>query len=191
MKDHLISGKDAVSAVSQATSTLRHGSVPSVIGNMLHFGNAPVPSFNLSGACVPQQKRPPRPQSTRRSVLPPFSTAAVGAAAVAAVIPEPETTPGALSPHPGIGVRALADSSNTPELVMVDSAGLTPVTLGNKLSTRASKAPVPVYHPPMRTGTSSVSNKSKAAIGATAKPTGLKALKEHQKEIERNMKVRK
>jgi hypothetical protein len=121
----------------------------------------------------------------------PSSSAATLAAAVAAGLSEVDGTPEALSPHPGIGVRALAECSNTPELVLVNSPGVTPVTLGSKPSTRSSSAPSHVYHPPMRTGTSCVSNKSKASISATAKPIGIKALKEHQKELQRNMKVRK
>jgi hypothetical protein len=186
----MISGKDAVSAVSQATSILRTGSVPSVIGNILHVGNTPVPTINQTSTCVPQQKRPPRPQSTRRSAVPP-STAAAKVASVAESMPEISGTPEALSPHPGIGVRAQGGSSSTPELVLVNSPGLTPMAISNKPNTRHIPAASHVYHPPMRTGTSSVSNKSKASISAVAKPIGIKALKEHQKELERNMKVRK
>jgi hypothetical protein len=126
---------------------------------------------------MPQQKRPHRPHSTRHSALPP-SSVATRAAAVAAAMPDSESAPEALSPHPGIGVRANAESSNTPELVLVNSPGVTPVTLSNKPSARSTSAVSShVYHPPMRTGTSSVSNKS---ISATAKPIGTKALKEHQ-----------
>ena len=159
----------------------------SVYGNMLYFGNAPVPSFNLSGACIPQQKRPPRPQSNRHTAKPP-SAATPGAPRDVAAAPEPESTPGAPSPHAGIGVHALPNPSSTPELELVNSPGVTPVTLNNEASSRGSTAAVPVYHPQMRTGMSSV---SKASIAATATPIGVKALKEHQKELERNMKVRK
>ena len=187
MKHHMISGKDSASAVTQAASTLRHGSVPSVFGNMLHFGNAPVPSFNLSGACIPQQKHPPRPQSNRHTAKPPLA-ATPGAPRDVAAASEPESTPGAPSPHAGIGVHAPPNPSSTSELVLVNSPGVTPVTLNNEASSRGSTAAVPVYHPQMRTGMSSV---SKASIAATATPIGVKALKEHQKELERNMKVRK
>lgn len=185
MKHHMISGKDAISAVSQAKSSLRHGSVPSVVGNMLHFGKVPVPSGNAAGSSMPQQKRPPRPHSSRRSAMRSTPSAAGPMAGSGPGVPF-----GAVSPHPGIGVRVFAECSNTPELVPVDDPEVEPVTLANRHNTRSS-APSPVYHPPMRTGTSSVSNKSKASIGATAKPIGIKALKEHQKELARNMKVRK
>ena len=72
----------------------------SVYENMLHYGNAQVPSFNLSGACIPQQKRPPRPQSNRHTAKPP-SAATPGAPRDVAAAPEPESTPGAPSPHNG------------------------------------------------------------------------------------------
>jgi hypothetical protein len=183
---HMISGKDAATAVCQAMSTLRSGSIPAVVGNTLHFGAPPVAAPSLGSAVASvkagQHPRPPLPQASRKN--------AGGLRATPAAVPSAATTPVAVSPHPGFGVRALADLSNaTPELLLVDSPGVNPVTLGPKPSAHASKGSTPVYHPPMRTGTSSVSNKGKSTIAATAKPTGLKALKEHQKELERSMKV--
>eukprot|EP00892_Ulva_mutabilis_P005019 jgi/Ulvmu1/288/UM001_0292.1 len=178
LKDHMITGKDATAAMNAAPSTLKAGSVPSMVGSTLHFGSATAHSHSTAFAAArskfsagPQSRRPPVPLP--RAVRGPMA------------VPNTDiNTPIESSPHVGIGVRAPpAQIGGTPELVPVVSPA------GSLLSAKITAKPVtPVYHPPMRTGTSSVRSKNKATIAAAAKPTGLKAIHEQQKALARDMK---
>jgi hypothetical protein len=94
------------------------------------------------------------------------------------------------SPHVPVGVLAPeGEILPSPELVPV-SPPLSNASLAVKARKTPSRSPVPMYHPPMRTGTSRVNAAAKATIAATARPVGIKAIKEHQRELERSMKVR-
>lgn len=181
LKEHLITGKDATAAMNAAPGSLKPGTVPSVVGSTLHFGQAVHASTFAAArskfACASQpaqnQSRPPVPIAPRsiRSSMP---------------VPRVDmSTPVESSPHGGIGVRAPPHIGATPELIPVASPA------GSLASAKTlPKTVTPVYHPPMRTGTSSVRSKNKATIAAAAKPTGLKALQEQQKQLVKNMKVR-
>lgn len=176
LKEHLITGKDATAAMNAAPSTLKSGSVPAIVGSTLHFGQvSTISSFAAARAkFTPQQGRPPVPVAPR-SARPSMPVPTVDL-----------STPMEGSPHLGIGVRAPVQMAATPELFPVPS----PVGSLAASAKQSSKQVTPVYHPPMRTGTSSVRSKNKATIAAAAKPTGLRALQEQQKELIRNMKVR-
>lgn len=180
LKEHLIAGKDANAAMNAAPSTFKAGNVPAMVGSTLHFGSTAAHASSSTFASArakfssgPHSARPPVPMARSASGGMMVPTADV-------------STPLDGSPHLGIGVRAPPlPVGATPELIPVTSPA------GSLLSARGSSKPVtPVYHPPMRTGTSSVRSKNKATIAAAAKPTGLKALQEQQKTLLRNMKVR-
>ena len=102
------------------------------------------------------------------------------------------------SPATGVGVLAPPGGQlqPSPELVPVatGASGTNSVSFGGTTpkprgTSKVAAGATPVHHPPMRTGTSSVSSTKKATIGATARKTGLQAVKEHQKELLRSMKV--
>jgi hypothetical protein len=111
-----------------------------------------------------------------------------------------ESSSDASPAHTGVGVLAPASGApvDSPELVPVTTPGHGVALGGGTLKAagaprgtpKATAAP-PVYHPPMRTGVSSVSSAKKATIGATARKTGLKAVQEHQAELLRAMKARR
>jgi hypothetical protein len=178
---HMVTGKDTTAAVDSAVAA---STIPNRSG----------PSAGLSG-CPPASRStthtpgmPPMPRSVPSKVM------LHAAAAIHPATPPPVTTPQSLnrSPHTGIGVLAPPGYSlPSPELVPVSTDNPKPPVATTRVrSLTQAKGIMPVFHPPMRTGTSSVSSTKKATIGAMARKVGLEAVREHQKELDRAMKVR-
>ena len=174
MEAHLVSGKDTNAVVDAAATA----GVPAPVLTPALPRPFPSASRRVAGTrATPRVGMPPLPK-------PPASSMPSPAAGV--TTPLAAGTPGAeASPHTGIGVLAPQGGTQaTPDLVPVTPTA-TPAAGSQK---RTPKPLTPVFHPPMRTGTSSVSSSKKATIGATARKVGLEAVKEHQRELQRELK---
>jgi hypothetical protein len=164
LQAHLITGKDTCTAVNGAPL---HGAIAAAAAPSARFARPitaglPRPTHHcVAGASYAQKSTPVAPGSV------------------------------AESPHVPVGVLAPEGAHvPTPELVPVSTPEVSTSLAAKKARKLPLRSPIPLYHPPMRTGTSRVNIPGKATIAAVAKPVGIKAIKEHQKELERSMKVR-